>query len=158
VASAVSIEAAASAQQSQFATIPAIPLPSNITDYVQISSLVALMPPVQAVPTGIPTGNLESRNIPSQQNESELLANLIPPHSNLAQGQIPKQESLAGRSNPIRILIVGDSMTQGREGDYTWRYRIWDWFQEQGIAATFVGPYIGPQQQADPQPLTPPPL
>lgn len=33
----------------------------------------------------------------------------------------------------IRVMIVGDSITQGREGDWTWRYRLWQWFQEQGV-------------------------
>jgi hypothetical protein len=34
----------------------------------------------------------------------------------------------------ISVMIVGDSITQGREGDWTWRYRLWQWFQEQGVA------------------------
>ena len=25
----------------------------------------------------------------------------------------------------ISVMIVGDSISQGRQGDYTWRYRIW---------------------------------
>jgi len=33
----------------------------------------------------------------------------------------------------LRVLIVGDSITQGHEGDYTWRYRIWQWFNSQSI-------------------------
>jgi lysophospholipase L1-like esterase len=49
-------------------------------------------------------------------------------------------------------------MTQGAQGDYTWRYRIWDWFREQGIAATFVGPYLGTQPPTDPAPPAPPTL
>lgn len=32
-------------------------------------------------------------------------------------------------SNTIRILVCGDSISQGREGDFTWRYRLWEWFQ-----------------------------
>lgn len=28
------------------------------------------------------------------------------------------------RGASLKVLIVGDSMTQGQEGDYTWRYRI----------------------------------
>lgn len=39
-------------------------------------------------------------------------------------------------------MFVGDSMTIGRAGDYTWRYRMW-----QHLDATFGGPYriVGPR-------------
>lgn len=30
--------------------------------------------------------------------------------------------------NP-KVLIVGDSITHGQEGDFTWRYRISEWFK-----------------------------
>ncbi|KAK1573908.1 fibronectin type III domain-containing protein [Colletotrichum navitas] len=56
---------------------------------------------------------------------------------------------------PIRVMIVGDSMTQGREGDFTWRYRLWQWMTEEGVNFQFVGPYKGtktPQVSRPPQP------
>jgi hypothetical protein len=56
----------------------------------------------------------------------------------------PADESLAGRQAGMRVMIVGDSMTQGAQGDWTWRYRIWEWFQDQSIAVDFVGPYGKP--------------
>lgn len=31
----------------------------------------------------------------------------------------------ADAADPNRILITGDSITQGSAGDYTWRYRLW---------------------------------
>jgi len=34
-------------------------------------------------------------------------------------------------------------MSQGHEGDWTWRYRLWQWFTSQGVAIDFVGPYTG---------------
>ncbi|WP_030769402.1 GDSL-type esterase/lipase family protein [Streptomyces sp. NRRL F-2664] len=42
----------------------------------------------------------------------------------------------------MRFMFVGDSMTIGRAGDYTWRYRMW-----QHLEATFEGPYriVGPR-------------
>lgn len=55
----------------------------------------------------------------------------------------------------LKIMVVGDSMSQGYEGDYTWRYRLWQWFQEQHVAVDFVGPYSGtmpPEQAAPPSP------
>ncbi len=43
---------------------------------------------------------------------------------------------------PMRFMFVGDSMTIGRAGDYTWRYRMW-----QHLGASFGGPYeiVGPR-------------
>ncbi|MFF8263344.1 GDSL-type esterase/lipase family protein [Streptomyces virginiae] len=42
----------------------------------------------------------------------------------------------------MRFMFVGDSMTIGRAGDYTWRYRMW-----QHLNSTFGGPYriVGPR-------------
>ncbi|MCY4726220.1 GDSL-type esterase/lipase family protein [Nocardioides sp. STR2] len=48
---------------------------------------------------------------------------------------------------PSRVLIVGDSVTQGRDGDYSWRYFAW-----QRLAAgsvDFVGPRRGTYLDAD---------
>ncbi|MFG1766184.1 fibronectin type III domain-containing protein [Micromonospora parva] len=43
----------------------------------------------------------------------------------------------------LKVMVVGDSMSQGAEGDWTWRYRLWEWLVMQGVQATFVGPYTG---------------
>ncbi|KAJ4291211.1 hypothetical protein N0V88_006205 [Collariella sp. IMI 366227] len=40
-------------------------------------------------------------------------------------------------------MVVGDSISHGREGDWTWRYRIWEWFRDQELLVQFVGPYKG---------------
>ncbi|RSS78729.1 GDSL-type esterase/lipase family protein [Streptomyces sp. WAC06614] len=42
----------------------------------------------------------------------------------------------------MRFMFVGDSMTIGRAGDFTWRYRMW-----QHLVATFDGPFqiVGPR-------------
>ena len=42
--------------------------------------------------------------------------------------------------DPVRILLVGDSVTQGSAGDWTWRYRLWKHFDAAGVAVDFVGP------------------
>ncbi|MFI8099663.1 GDSL-type esterase/lipase family protein [Streptomyces sp. NPDC086023] len=44
----------------------------------------------------------------------------------------------------MRFMFVGDSMTIGRAGDYTWRYRMW-----QHLNASFGGPYkiVGPRRE-----------
>ncbi|KRA37289.1 hypothetical protein ASD81_00670 [Nocardioides sp. Root614] len=43
-------------------------------------------------------------------------------------------------SDVVRILMVGDSVTQGSSGDWTWRYRLWQHLQTSGVAVDFVGP------------------
>ncbi|KAK1833913.1 receptor-type tyrosine-protein phosphatase F [Podospora conica] len=60
--------------------------------------------------------------------------------------------------SPTRILIVGDSISHGREGDWTWRYRLWQWTRLHRVAAEFVGPYQGTVPPDDPEPPRPPPL
>lgn len=57
-----------------------------------------------------------------------------------------------------RILIVGDSISHGREGDWTWRYRLWQWTRLHRVPAEFVGPYHGTVPPDDPDPPRPPPL
>ena len=61
-------------------------------------------------------------------------------------------------SRQMKVMIVGDSISQGHEGDYTWRYRIWQWFKREGIDVDFVGPYRGTFPQGTPHPPQPPKL
>ncbi|WP_107452655.1 fibronectin type III domain-containing protein [Streptomyces sp. TLI_053] len=69
------------------------------------------------------------------------------------------QRGVGNSSVPLRVLVVGDSMTQGMEGDWTWRYRLWEWFRNQHVAVDFVGPYRGTKQPDAPNgPPGPPPL
>lgn len=44
----------------------------------------------------------------------------------------------------MRVMFVGDSMTIGSAGDFTWRYRMW-----QHLNRTFGGPYriVGPRSE-----------
>lgn len=65
---------------------------------------------------------------------------------------------LPGGDRPLRIMVVGDSMSQGHEGDYTWRYRLWQWLQDQRVAVDFVGPYDGTRGPDPAGPPQPPPL
>lgn len=41
---------------------------------------------------------------------------------------------------PTRVMLVGDSMTHGSTGDYTWRYRLWRHLADTGAAVDLVGP------------------
>ena len=61
-------------------------------------------------------------------------------------------------TGPWKVMVVGDSMSQGHEGDYTWRYRLWQWFQQQGVPVDFVGPYSGTIEPAHNPGPPPPPL
>jgi len=62
--------------------------------------------------------------------------------------------TMDSEQSPIKVMIVGNSMTQGHEGDWTWRYRLWEWFKNQKIPVKFVGPYIGTFAPADVEPPT----
>ncbi len=59
---------------------------------------------------------------------------------------------------PLKVMVVGDSMSQGYEGDWTWRYRLWEWFKKERIDVDFVGPYEGTRPQEAPKPPSAPPL
>ena len=140
--SALEIEASVSVQLQQVSSIPAIPIPSDVTslpEYEIISRLAPALPPIQ---TGINLPGTEEmmQNVLSSSNQSGTLM------------------GLAGRQDALRVMIIGDSMTQGQEGDWTWRYRIWQWFQTSGTNAQFVGPYKGTVPSHKPKPPQPPSL
>lgn len=42
-----------------------------------------------------------------------------------------------------RVLIIGDSVTQGAVGDRTWRYWLWKLLEERHADVDFVGPRTG---------------
>ncbi|KAJ9502889.1 hypothetical protein H2202_002011 [Exophiala xenobiotica] len=140
--SAVRIASSISWQLQQLASIPAIPVPTNVTDipeYAVVAQLAPAMPPIQA---GVDLGDTDG-----------MIADLISWTNISSPGT-----SLAGRASILKVMVVGDSITQGAQGDWTWRYRLWQWFQTSGISMQFVGPYTGtlpPQPGAAP---SPPPL
>jgi hypothetical protein len=41
----------------------------------------------------------------------------------------------------LRVLVAGDSISQGSESMHTWRYRLWEWFQANNVTVAFVGPF-----------------
>lgn len=57
-----------------------------------------------------------------------------------------------GDDEPTRILIVGDSVTQGSAGDWTWRYRLWQHLTDDSVDVDFVGPS---DELAGPPPAAP---
>jgi lysophospholipase L1-like esterase len=47
-------------------------------------------------------------------------------------------------AQPLRILVLGDSITHGDDGDFTWRFRLHEHLRTSGVAFDFVGPHTGP--------------
>ena len=41
----------------------------------------------------------------------------------------------------VRIMIVGDSISEGSSGDYTWQYRLYEHLRADGVSPQMVGPY-----------------
>ncbi|GAB1207477.1 hypothetical protein APSETT445_006197 [Aspergillus pseudonomiae] len=128
---------------SQLASVPPIPLPTTIDDYNTWTQVAKLMPPLQTYEAKDDTLQMMAAIRDSIRADSDTGMTV---------------NGLIGRGNALRVMIVGDSMTQGQEGDYTWRYRIWQWFKEQGVAVDFVGPYTGTVQPDHPAAPALPPL
>ncbi|GAA0628125.1 hypothetical protein GCM10009547_34710 [Sporichthya brevicatena] len=51
-------------------------------------------------------------------------------------------------SQPVRLLLTGDSITHGSHGDYTWRYRLAQEFRLQAKPFDFVGSWRSPYRPA----------
>jgi hypothetical protein len=49
--------------------------------------------------------------------------------------------SVAARPPGMAFMIVGDSITQGSSGDFTWRYRLFRYLSSENLRPHFVGPY-----------------
>ncbi|KAG9506573.1 hypothetical protein J7337_000106 [Fusarium musae] len=137
--SAVHLASSISWSLHQLSTIPALPLPTNITavpEYEIVSRLAPALPPIQV---GVSFGEVD-----------DMIAGMI-----AATNVSSPDKSIVGRQSTLRVMVVGDSISQGREGDFTWRYRIWQFFKQNGIDVEMVGPYKGtvpPDTPAAPSP------
>jgi lysophospholipase L1-like esterase len=60
-----------------------------------------------------------------------------------AAGLVAGPPTVAYAAASPRIMVVGDSISQGLEGDYTWRYRLWQHLNADGLTPQFVGPWTG---------------
>lgn len=95
--SAVQLASSVSWQLSQLASIPVLPIPTNITafpEYEIVSKLAPALPPIQAGAT-----------FPEAE---KMIADLIASTNGSNPGS-----SLAGRQSVLRVMVVGDSMSQG---------------------------------------------
>ncbi|KAK1250099.1 hypothetical protein MKX08_010102 [Trichoderma sp. CBMAI-0020] len=140
--SAVQLASSVQWQLDQIAATPAIPIPKNITALPAYQAVDRLAPALPVIQAGIKLPLAESTisDLMSWNNVSST------------------RDSLVARKSALRLLVVGDSITQGQQGDYTWRYRLWRWFQDNQIAVEFVGPYTGTVPPDPASPPSPPPL
>src|SRR5262245_35058850 len=53
----------------------------------------------------------------------------------------PSPEVSGPAVRSARIMIVGDSITKGSAGDYTWQYWLYKHLRADGVRAHMVGPY-----------------
>ncbi|TWG99397.1 lysophospholipase L1-like esterase [Nocardioides sp. J9] len=61
----------------------------------------------------------------------------------LALGVLGAAPTVAQPAAPLRVMVVGDSISQGFGGDATWRYWFWREASRQGRAIDLVGPRRG---------------
>ncbi|WP_306366690.1 GDSL-type esterase/lipase family protein [Nocardiopsis sp. CC223A] len=59
-------------------------------------------------------------------------------------GTDPTAEAETPMSGSLRVMLSGDSMTQGADGDRTWRYHLWNHLEPAVGGLDFVGPYSDP--------------
>ncbi|RMZ80034.1 hypothetical protein DV738_g2999, partial [Chaetothyriales sp. CBS 135597] len=143
--SAVKIEASVAWESKQRASTAALPIPTNIAHIPEYAAVRLLAPAMPAIQQGVEFTDVD-----------RLVADVVPPAANASSTGAEKPPADDGSA--LRVMIVGDSMTQGQEGDWTWRYRMWQWFKEHEIAVRFVGPYKGTIAPPPPHAPEPPPL
>lgn len=56
----------------------------------------------------------------------------------------PVGSTAHAETTEVRIMLAGDSITQGFDGDYTWRYRLWEELTRLQVPFDFVGPHTEP--------------
>lgn len=143
---AVAQEASVSVQLQLANTSNPIPLPAenpgDIPNYDSLLALAGAWPPLPVAVGEVDVGQVVANMTPPPQDETNAGTSTGTSTSNNSRRQ----------GGALRVLVVGDSMTHGSEGDYTWRYRMHEWFTSQGIAYQFVGPYAGTIKPPEPAP------
>lgn len=144
--SAFLLEASVAPELSQANLTSPVPLPADAPGYESILRLAAAMP---ALPVTV-----------GEIDVNEIIAEITPPANNNNNDPESQNEGaqLDARQNALRVLVVGDSMTHCNEGDFTWRYRLLEWFNAQNVAFRYVGPYSGTIAPGQPAPPPKPPL
>jgi len=52
----------------------------------------------------------------------------------------PETAQPSAEAAPVRVMLLGDSVTMGSSGDWTWRYRLWRHLERNGADVDLVGP------------------
>lgn len=81
-----------------------------------------------------------------------------PRNGNLNHSEDPNSKLKIHLQGLQKIMFVGDSITHGFQGDYTWRYRLWQWLRNEApeFEFDFVGPYNGTLPPMEPYAPKPP--
>ena len=61
---------------------------------------------------------------------------------------VPSASASTPDDGPVRVMMLGDSVTHGLSGDYTWRYFSWRGLEKTGADVDFVGPHVGTYSEA----------
>ena len=101
-------------------------------------------------PRSICSPRRRSRNPPSSSTRPPIRGSSSPPWVTT----IWTTELL--RTSTGNVLVVGDSISNGYEGNSTWRRRLWDWLRQESVKATFVGPLTGTHVADEPHAPEPP--
>lgn len=105
--SALAAEASILHDLARLSSSAVVPLPSNVHDIPEYKAVAKLaagpLPPIQAG-VGLPTSEEMIANLVAQANTSST-----------------KRNAVVARQSSLRVMIVGDSISHGQQGDYTWR-------------------------------------
>lgn len=75
------------------------------------------------------TGSLVSLSLVTTTQAHVQLPSVVPGETPAAPAPTLVVNDVIGPHNTVKVLVCGDSISQGLEGDFTWRYRLWQWFQ-----------------------------
>lgn len=73
-------------------------------------------------------------------------ATLAAPATASADEPVPTDPEPTG---PLRVMVVGDSITHSCNGEASYRYHLWQELQRQGVDVDFVGPHVAPRKRPE---------
>jgi lysophospholipase L1-like esterase len=83
------------------------------------------------------TGSPDSHSVPARP---KVASSTVPVAQQTATASPAAGQPRQSRGASPRIMIVGDSITQGSSGDYTWQYWLYEHLKSDGISPEMVGP------------------
>ncbi len=67
----------------------------------------------------------------------------VPVAASLPDQGAERRRTVPSAEAPLRVMVVGDSLSQGQSGSATYRYWLWRELERQRVAVRFVGPETG---------------